>query len=250
MEVEIISIGFDGPNRVGKGTQCALMQRCLAKHGIPALIIRGDGSRTGTGDSPGNPESAWWRAVNQWLHHPKTSGKYWNVTSYRLARELVVWRDRILPNLVKTSPKKVGVLLIDRSLLSRTMVLRAMKVQDIANNLYPAEARLRGRKITPELVCPDLILNLTAPKHILLARLNPHDPKYEFRKRLIAGSCDWFKTAPDHIPHYLRSRVIDVDASRDPNLVFNDSLAILLARFDGLRGLTLSEQPLNCCALV
>jgi len=81
MAVEIISIGFDGPNRVGKGTQCVLMQRCLAAHNIPALIIRGDGSRTGTGDGPGNPESAWWRAVNQWLHHPETSGKYWNVSS-------------------------------------------------------------------------------------------------------------------------------------------------------------------------
>ena len=43
MKVEIISIGFDGPNRVGKGTQGALMRRYLAEHNIPALIIRGDG---------------------------------------------------------------------------------------------------------------------------------------------------------------------------------------------------------------
>src|SRR5512136_3014603 len=121
-QVEIISIGFEGPNRVGKGTQCALLRDWLAERAIPSLIVRGDGSRTGSGERSEDPPSPWWQAVNRRLHGLPVNYEEWNLAAYRLARELVVWRDRVLPRLVKAQGQHMGVLLVDRSLLSRTMI--------------------------------------------------------------------------------------------------------------------------------
>ena len=45
----IISIGFEGPNRVGKGTQISFLAQYLSFHEVPFLIIRGDGSRPMSG---------------------------------------------------------------------------------------------------------------------------------------------------------------------------------------------------------
>ncbi len=235
MSVTILSIGFEGPNRVGKGTQCVLLQRWLRERDVPSLIIRGDGSRTGTGDSLGNPPSEWWQEVNTWLHTSRASYEDWDLTSYRLARELVVWRERALPRWVKVSGEKLGVLLVDRSLLSRTMIPRAAQRQDVSQNLYPVRPGRCGRKVLPDLVCPDLIFNLTAPKEVLLSRLDVSDPKYEFRKRLIVETYTWFEDAIDYIPSHLKARVVNVSTARDKEEVFACILAILKARFESPR---------------
>jgi thymidylate kinase len=235
MSATILSIGFEGPNRVGKGTQCALLQDWLSERDVPSLIVRGDGSRTGSGDSPGNPKSEWWQEVNTWLHTSRASYEDWDLASYRLARELIVWRERVLPRCAGACGQKLGVLLIDRSLLSRTMIPRAARVQVVSHHLYPLRPGRRGKKVSPDLVCPDLILNLTAPKHVLLSRLDINDPKYEFRKRLIVETCAWFEDAMDYIPSYLKTGVVKVDAARDREVVFAQILAILQARFESLR---------------
>jgi thymidylate kinase len=142
------------------------------------------------------------------------------MTSYRLARELLVWRGRVMPRLVKRLDKAAGVLLVDRTLISRTMVLRRLNTPDIANNLYPDTARRKGRRITPDMVCPDVIFNLCVPKDILLNRLKTSDPKYAFRKKLIEETSDWFIDAVDYIPAYLRSRVVMVDNTAPLEMVF------------------------------
>jgi thymidylate kinase len=237
MRAKIITVGFDGPNRVGKGTQSIRLQKWLADHEIPSLIIRGAGSRQGCGHQPGDPKSLWWQEINRWLHTPPASCHDWNITAYRLAREMLVWRDRVLPNWVKSSGKELGVLIVDRSLLSRTMIPRAMGVADIAHNLYPEQARLKGRRIWPHLVCPDLIFNLTAPLRILKARLNPDDPKYEFRKKIINDTYPWFKDAVTYLPESLQSRVVEIDSSREIEVVFSNVLAVLLTHFDCLKRL-------------
>jgi thymidylate kinase len=237
MKTKIITIGFDGPNRVGKGTQCIRLQKWLAGHEIPSLIIRGAGSRRGKGEQPGDPQSLWWQEVNLWLHTSQASCHDWNMTAYKLARELLVWRDRVLPNWVKSSGQEFGVLIVDRSLLSRIMIPRAMGLADIAHNLYPEQARLKGRRISPELVCPDLIFNLTAPWWILNARLDSSDPKYEFRKKVIAETYHWFKDAVTYLSKPLQARVVEIDSSRDIEVVFSDVLAILLTHFDCLKRL-------------
>ena len=236
-EVEIISIGFDGPNRAGKGTQCALLRDWLAERAIPSLIVRGDGSRTGSGERPEDPPSPWWRAANCRLYRLPVNYDEWNLAAYRLARELVVWRDRVLPRLARAQRQCLGVLLVDRSLLSRTMIPRAMGAPDVAGALYAERYRTKGRRISPDLVCPDLIVNLTAPRWVLASRLDPGDPKVEFRKRLIDDTCDWFGDAVAYIPRHLRSRVVEVDASEEAEWVFSRIVSLLQARFKSLRRL-------------
>jgi hypothetical protein len=236
--VEIISIGFEGPNRAGKGTQCALLRNWLTERGIPSLIVRGDGSRTGSGERPEDPPSPWWQAVNRRLHphdHELPADyEAWNRAAYRLARELVVWRDRVLPGLVRAQGRRLGVLLVDRSLLSRTMIPRAMGATDVTGALYAERYTTKGRRISPELVCPDLIVNLTAPRRVLVSRLDPGDPKFEFRKRLIEGTCDWFGDAVAYIPRHLRSRVVKVDASEEADRVFRRVLSLVQIYFESL----------------
>jgi len=233
-KVEIISVGFEGPNRVGKGTQCALLRDWLAERAIPSLIVRGDGSRTGSGERPEDPLSPWWQAANRRLHGLPVNYEEWNQAAYRLARELVVWRDRVLPSLVRAQGRPLGVLLVDRSLLSRTMILRAMGATDVAGALYAERYRTKGRRIPPDLVCPDLIVNLTAPRRVLVSRLDPGDPKFEFRKRLIEETCDWFGDAVAYIPRHLRSRVVKVDASEETERVFRRIVSLLQIHFESL----------------
>jgi hypothetical protein len=105
----------------------------------------------------------------------------------------------------------------------------------------------KGRRISPDLVCPDLILNLTAPRWVLASRLDPGDAKVEFRKRLIDETRDWFGDAVAYIPRHLRSRVVEVDASEEMERVFRRVVSILQARFESLR--RLDEAPVTQLAL-
>ncbi len=210
----VITLGFEGPNRVGKGTQCALLQAWLTRQGIPSLLVRGDGSRAGKGATPGDPPSRWWQQMDRRLHSAQATYHDWNVAAVRLARELLVWRDRVLPRCVAAQGAPFGVLLVDRSLLSRAMLLRAMQPGDPSPDLYPEEAQSRGRWITPEAVCPDLIFALNAPREVLLSRLSPLDPKYAFRRRLIEETSEGFRDVVRFLPEGLQDRVVDVDAAQ------------------------------------
>lgn len=211
MSERVTVIGFEGPHRVGKGEQIERLGRHLDSRGVMNLTLRGDGSRTGEGISYTDTKSDWWIDINKRLRTPERKLEDWNVTSNRLARELVVWRDRLMPNLLDRIGRYEGVLLVDRSLLSRTLIPREQ-------GLDPKEALYvplgKGRVIIPDDVCPDIIFDLTAPKETLMARLDPSDPKYDFRKRLIEQRYDWYVDAKNHIPEHLQSRVITVDSSR------------------------------------
>lgn len=211
----IISIGFEGPNRSGKGTQIELISNQLKEKGIPYLVVRGDGSRPNQGEHKGDPISEWWSKVIPLLKNPENKDSdLWNISSSRLARELIVFRDRILPNIAKENESPVAVLLIDRTLLSRTMVPRSQGTKDIANNLYP-----KNSKFTSVEVCPDVIFNIVVDKETLLNRLDINDPKYEFRKKLILEKYFWYLNAHEYIPEELRDRVIQIDGSSDPNKI-------------------------------
>jgi thymidylate kinase len=229
----VITIGMEGPNRVGKGTQAALLQNWLIDRGVFALIVRGDGSRTGDGNSPGDPYSAWWQAVNEWLRGQNARSEDWHLTSLRLARELIVWRDRVLPQLVSQTGHPLAALIVDRTVLSRSMIFRSDDPQVdpawVNAHLYPLPAR--GQRImTPEKVCPDVIFNFSASRDVLLRRLDPADPKLAFRQRLIERAAAWYTDAVDYIPASLRFRVIAIDADRPPNVIFQEVLKHLELR--------------------
>ena len=109
----VISIGFEGSNRSGKGTQIELFSSHLEKMDIPYLVVRGDGSRPNQGKHIGDPISEWWSKILPLLKSPENKDSdLWNYSSARLARELVVFRDRVLPNIAEHNNKPVAVLLV------------------------------------------------------------------------------------------------------------------------------------------
>jgi thymidylate kinase len=228
---KVISIGFEGPNRSGKGTQIELFSNQLEEIGIPYLVVRGDGSRPNQGEHKGDPISEWWTKTMPLLKNPENKDSdLWNDSSARLARELVVFRDRVLPNIAEQNNKPVAVLLVDRTLLSRTMVPRSQGEKDIPNNLYPKDSKIDASKI-----CPDLIFNIIVDKDTLLSRLDENDPKYEFRKKLILEKYDWYLDAHKYIPNELQDRIIQIDGTSDPNTINNSIVDIINTKFPELK---------------
>ncbi len=228
---KVISIGFEGPNRSGKGTQIELLSNKLEESGIPFLVIRGDGSRPNQGEHKGDPISEWWTNIMPLLKDPvNQDGELWNISSARLARELIVFRDRVLPKIAERNNKPIAVLLVDRTLLSRTMVPRSQGLLDISNNLYPKEFNIDVND-----VCPDLIFNIVVNKDTLLSRLDKNDPKYEFRKKLIIDKYDWYLDAHKYISDELQSRIIQVDGLSKPDTINDAILEIITQKFPELK---------------
>jgi len=199
--------------------------------GIPYLVVRGDGSRPNQGEHKGDPISEWWTKTMPLLKNPENKDSdLWNDSSVRLARELVVFRDRVLPNMAEQSNKPVAVLLVDRTLLSRTMVPRSQGEKDITNNLCPKDSKIDVNKI-----CPDLIFNIIVDKDTLLSRLDENDSKYEFRKKLILEKYDWYLGAHKYIPNELQDRIIQIDGTSDPNTINDSIINIINNKFSELK---------------
>jgi len=229
-ESRVISVGFEGPNRAGKGTQIELLTNKLNELGIPNLTIRGDGSRPNEGGHLGDPISEWWSKTLPALRDPQNKdGELWNISSARLARELIIFRDRILPAMAEKNDKPVAVLLIDRSLLSRTMVPRSQGVVDISNNLYPNDMKFKAQDVSPE-----IIFNIIVGRNDLLSRLDAEDPKYEFRKKLILEKYAWYLDAHRYLPTDLQDRVVLIDGTLTPEEVHASIVSILNEKFPGL----------------
>jgi thymidylate kinase len=239
-ENNIYTIGYEGANRTGKGTQIDLMSELLTNNSLPHIVIRGDGSRQGIGMSPGDPFSEQWKKVNGYLRNPETDRNVWNTTSYRLARELIVWRDRILPQVIQQSGAESGFLLVDRSILSRTLVPREIK-KDMAPDaieLYSPDMReegmvdKKGRTLSVHDVVPDILFELVAPKDKLLARFDDSDPKNVWRKWLVENRYDWYLNAAQYIPTEYTERVVRINADKAPEEVFADIITHINSKFD------------------
>jgi thymidylate kinase len=238
---KIFSIAFEGPNRVGKGAQIELLKSELEKAGIPCLSIRGEGYRQGSGASPADPESEVWKKISGELNDVKNGANWerWDEASYRLARELVVWRERILSGKIAKTLAPFGVLLVDRSLVSKA-TLKSLQLkpppEKIFSNeeLYPPESQHR-KKITVDMVLPDLIIELSAPKEVLLTRLNASDPNYDFKRDNIENKYEQYAEAKEHLPEELKSRIISIDSSGKPEEVYEHILEAVKAKFPDLQ---------------
>lgn len=232
-EYHILSVGFEGSNRAGKSTQIELLSQKLESASIPYLIVRGDGSRPNEGNMPGDPMSDWWAEMLPRLRGDSATPHDWDVASYRLARELILFRDRVLPRIAAQSGSDCAWLLVDRSVLSRAMVPAELGLEPVADYLYPNKARTGHSMVNVDAVCPDVIFNLIANQEVLLSRLDKTDPKYEFRRKLIDQKCDWYKGAERFIPEHLRDRVVEIDASKTPADVHAQICTVLNHRYSG-----------------
>ncbi len=232
---KVFSIGFEGSHRSGKGTNIELLKNKLEKLKIPFIIVRGSGTRPNEGEHIGDPISDWWTKKLPLLRREGSSIKDWNESSYRLARELIVFRDRVLPNMLKESSSKIAFLLVDRSILSETMITRESENETGRINLYPDNAGEKGKVITAEMVCPDILFNFIADKETLLLRLDKSDPKYEFRRKLIEEKSDWYKDAKDFIPNNLKDRVIEINATKTLEEIQEEIMKILSEKIPDLK---------------
>ena len=238
MEKNILSFAFDGMHRVGKGTQIELLESELKETGIPYISIRGEGYRNGLNDSPGDPKTDFWIKMSEQLK--KGSDLHlWDEASYRLARELIVWRDRILSKEVDKALAPFGVLLVDRSFISKS-VLKNLQLKPppekifSSDELYP-ELVQDHKKITVDMVLPDIIFELVAPREILLSRLDVNDSHYEFRKNGIENNYDVYMEAKDHLPQIIKDIIVTVDSSMEPEDVHKKIIEEINSRFPEIK---------------
>lgn len=219
-------VGFEGPNRVGKGTQIERLCHYLEDRNVPCIMVRGSGSRPASGIHIGDPLSQWWSKTNQYL---KTTANLdmWQISANRLAREFILWRDFFFPRILRKKNARHGVILVDRTVLSQFMIIRETGVIDW-DKLYPDGVRSQGRKITGDMVCPDVIINLVAPKEVLLSRLDSSDPKHDFRKLLIETKSHWFLDTVAMLPRRIQNKIRFVGADGSVDEVFDHILEVLL----------------------
>ncbi|MES2931166.1 MAG: hypothetical protein V4682_00520 [Patescibacteria group bacterium] len=221
----IFTVGFEGVNRTGKGTQIGLLRTKLELQSIPTLVLRGNGSREAQGSHKGDPLSAWWDKAND-LRDEMFDAGWWVRASVRLAREYLAWREYIFPRFLERTGNTDGIILVDRTVLSAFMLLLENGDTDW-RKLYPPHAGPRGTEISGELVCPDLIFNFIAPAAALLPRLAPDDPKHDFRKGLIERNAGKYAIASALVPPDVRRRIHELDASLTEEVLHESIVATL-----------------------
>lgn len=230
---EILTVAFEGPHRTGKGEQIGQLSEALSEAGIPYLVVKGDGTRPTADDYPIQLDEDWWQEMRGILFKPDSEISDWNKAAYRLARELIVARERILPQLANEMGSNQAVLILDRSVISRGVVDREHLLRGdeeiLRDEMRPEgpSGVKKGRKVELTDVMPDLVINLVAAPEELLERLDPEDPKYAMRKQHIEQSSQLY--APERLaevlPPELMERVVTIDANQDIDLIHQQVLS-------------------------
>jgi thymidylate kinase len=201
-------IGFDGNHRVGKGTQIDLLSISLADQGIRSLILRGDGSRPGLGSSEGDPYSPWWQNFKEYVKEFENEYDAWRIGARRLLGEAATKITSIDDNMTT-------VVLFDRSRISRTQMTLKEGLPVNYGTMYRNDGNDEYNDADLQTLVPDVTVYMHAPASVLLGRLSPQDPKYEFRRKNIIGSQDSFDEAFENC----RGRgeeVVAIKADQDP----------------------------------
>lgn len=211
-------IAFDGLNRCGKGTQADLLQFHLLEMNVFSIVVRGDGSREGLGESQSDPKSLWWSTFRTRLNGLEGTSRWfdcWNEAACLLAHEFIHWKTVVVPAMMRTARYRHGVLLVDRSLISRIMVLRQANEYNGPDSLYTVGGLPQG--INWENVLPDVLFNFHVPRRVLLSRLDQNDPKYQFRRSIIECHHSLHVSVSRSLPEPILARTIPLDGDRDPN---------------------------------
>lgn len=177
-------IALDGNHRSGKGTQLELLQGTLQDNGYQPIILRGDGSRPGSGVTEGDPESAWWQQFKEYSRSFDDEYTLWRLGSLRLLAEAAL--------LLETMPDK-GVILFDRAGISRAQMTLRENLPVTLDTMYRGARESGLSEEVVHMLQPDITVFLSAPTEVLLDRLDPHDPKYAFRKSNIIVANEYFE---------------------------------------------------------
>lgn len=160
-------VSFEGLNRSGKGTQIKMLRNNLETVCQPVEVLRGDGSRPGIGSrSFYDPKSQWWM---DWQDHKDKKGSDWNLAYQVLTEE----NNLRCGEFYSENPN--GVILMDRSYISRYFMLRQQGVET-SLEVVAKDTKLR----------PETHFVLEVPKSVLLERVSDdHTDKNGFRREII-----------------------------------------------------------------
>jgi len=174
MENKIFTIGFDGLNHSGKGTQIKLLTKYLSKQKTPFKVVRGDGTRAGTGTQPYDFPSKWWQENRDYLVDLSSGNMQdkLNLRFQRLCREAFVAEHY----LEKRSEK--GVMILDRTFVSRFFTMKQYYPDISLDEALYCYNPKNGRKVNPTI--PDITFLLTASKKTLLSRLGQEERSERF----------------------------------------------------------------------
>lgn len=209
-------IGFDGIHRSGKGTQIDRLETRFRENDIASLTVRGDGTRDGKGDTSGDPPSAYWQERSNYLRSKDAKPDDWHASAYDIVHEL---HDHA------TSGQHEAIL-ADRSLISRAAFMLysganpGRKGFDL-EELYPVREHVpRNKRIDLRQVLPDILFHLEADgPEVVMSRLDPNDPKYDFRARNIQITFEGYRRAARVLPPEVRDRVHTIDAALEEEVV-------------------------------
>ncbi len=209
-------IGFDGIHRSGKGTQIDRLEVSLHESDIAPLTVRGDGTRDGKGDTPGDPHSSLWQERSRHLRSSDATLDDWHASSYDIVHEL---HDH-------ATSGQYQAILADRSLVSRAALMLhggatpGRKGFDL-EELYPEREHIpRSKQIDLRHVLPDILFHLEADTpDVLMSRLEPDDPKYDFRARNIQTTFEGYHRAARVLPPEVRDRLYTIDAALPEDVV-------------------------------
>lgn len=155
------TIGFDGLNSSGKGTQIKLLKKYLDRNKISNLILRGDGLKAGKGLRSYDFPSSWWLENASFLLDKSLDAEEkLNLQYQRLAREYEFFQ--------KKGPQEV--ILLDRSFPSRYFTMEqffpGISLEDSLKSYNPKTKK----PIKP--IVPEKTIILHVGKNTLLNRIN------------------------------------------------------------------------------
>lgn len=151
----------------------------------------------------------------------------WNIAACKLAEEVVYCKNNILPEITQKNNSNLGILLIDRSILSRAVLISEQIRNFTMNDLYPKQFFEKDKILTVWDVLPDVIFLLSAPKEVLLSRLNKNDPKYHFRKKMIEEKSNYYNRVINFFPSIIRAKVNIIDATKKPIEIHKEVYGII-----------------------
>jgi hypothetical protein len=213
-EFRTAAIAFDGCCRVGKGEQLRELHSYFTSRGVPAMVLKGDGTRLGCGEAWHDLGSRYWTHTHDYHAGIHTPYEEWDRAAYDLARENIAWLNA-LKRIAFISRSRFAAAIYDRSIISRATLALQREMSEPGERLSPEQmwpSHLQTEeRISYYDTTPDILFNLSAPQEELHKRIQPSDYDRAFRVRAIDIYYDCFMRAKNALPKGTTTTIIELD---------------------------------------